>query len=92
MEARIARLEATVGHIQSDVSEIKTDVRRLGDKIDDANRSLNDKIDDVNRSLGCKIDSVKDSLASAKVWALLLYIAQTATLFGVMAHGFGWLK
>jgi uncharacterized coiled-coil protein SlyX len=80
MEARIARLESDVAHIRSDVAELKTDLRSLRDKIDA-------KLDAVN----ARIDKLVDSLASAKVWALVLYIALAGGLFGTLARGFGWL-
>lgn len=34
MDQRIARVEAHVEHIQSDVSELKLDLRRVDDKLD----------------------------------------------------------
>jgi hypothetical protein len=34
VEDRLGRLESTVEHIQSDVSEIKGDIRRVADKVD----------------------------------------------------------
>ena len=34
LEERVARLEANVEHIQSDISDMKIDIRRLDDKID----------------------------------------------------------
>jgi hypothetical protein len=40
VEERIAVLEINVKHIQSDVSDIKVDVRRLNDKIDDLGKQL----------------------------------------------------
>jgi hypothetical protein len=76
METRIATLESDVRHIQADVTEIKGDIRRLDDKMD---------------RLRTEIHRVDVSLASAKTWALLLYIAHSAAMLGVMAHGFGWI-
>jgi hypothetical protein len=38
-----------------------------------------------------KFDRLAESLASAKVWALVLYIALAGGLFGTLARGFGWL-
>ncbi|MEH2705103.1 hypothetical protein DXU06_10145 [Bradyrhizobium elkanii] len=35
MEARVARLEADVGHIQKDVSEIKEGIKTLGKDVSD---------------------------------------------------------
>lgn len=34
MEARVAKLEAAVEHIQGDIAEIKADLRSLRDKVD----------------------------------------------------------
>jgi hypothetical protein len=34
MEARVAKLESDVGHIQIDMAEIKTDLRDLGRRLD----------------------------------------------------------
>ena len=69
MESRIAKLESDVGHIQSDISDIKVDARKTLDKIDE----------------------IKDSISSAKIWALLLYIGLAALLLGTMARGFKWI-
>jgi hypothetical protein len=33
----------------------------------------------------------KPDTPAAKVWALVLYIALAAGIFGTMARGFGWL-
>ena len=66
-------------------------VRTLRDKLDTVASQLNAKIDGVASQLTTKIDSVKDSLAAAKIWALVLYIALAATMLGTMARGFGWL-
>jgi hypothetical protein len=62
MEARIARLESDVAHLRTDVGNIKTDVR-----------SLRDKMDAMVERFDAKFDALKDSIAAAKVWALVLY-------------------
>ena len=41
--------------------------------------------------MNARIDKLVDSLASAKVWALVLYIALAGGLFGTLARGFGWI-
>ena len=91
MEARIARLESDVAHIRTDIAEVKTDLRRLETKVDNVNQTLSGKVDNVNYTLSGKVDSLKDEVASAKIWALVLYIALAAGMFGTMARGFGWL-
>jgi len=63
MEERVAKLEANVEHIRSDVSDIKVDVRRLNDKIDGVNKDLSGKIDAVNKDLSGKIDAVNKDLS-----------------------------
>lgn len=102
VEARIATLESDVRHIRSDVSDIKVDLRRLDDKfesmrtefsgqIQDVRTDLSGQITQVRSELSGKFDDLARSLASAKVWAVLLYVSLAATLLGVMAHGFGWV-
>ncbi|HEX6996306.1 MAG TPA: hypothetical protein VF339_19405 [Gammaproteobacteria bacterium] len=54
-------------------------------------RTLDTMVDHVNHTLSAKIDSLKDEITSAKIWALVLYIALAAGMFGTMARGFGWL-
>jgi uncharacterized coiled-coil protein SlyX len=87
MEARIARLESDVAHIRSDVAELKTDVRSLRDRTD----TLRDKIDELRDKMDARFDKLHDSLVSAQVWALLLYIVLAAANFGALARGFGWI-
>jgi phage shock protein A len=66
LEERVARLEANVENIQKDVSDMKIDIRRLGDKIDGVDQKLSAKIDGVDQKLSAKIDGVDQKL-SAKV-------------------------
>jgi chromosome segregation ATPase len=66
LEERIARLEANVDYIRSDISDMKIDIRRLGDKIDNIDHSLSARIDNGDQSLYAKIDSVDQKL-SAKI-------------------------
>jgi hypothetical protein len=60
---RVVKLETNVEHIMSDVAEIKTDVRRLNDKIDNVERKLTEKVDNVERKLTEKIDNVDRRLS-----------------------------
>ena len=74
VEDRLGKLESTVEHIQSDVSEMKGDIRRLDAKIDakfdEVNRKIDTKFDEVNRKVDTKfdevnrkVDALKDSIA-----------------------------
>jgi predicted nucleic acid-binding Zn-ribbon protein len=64
LEERFARLEINVEHIQKDVSDMKVDIRRLGDKIDAVDEKLTAKIDGVEQRLTAKIDGVEQRLAT----------------------------
>jgi hypothetical protein len=66
LEERVARLEANVEH-QKDVSDMKIDIRRLGDKLDSIDQKLSAKIDSVDQKLSPKIESVKDSVTTLAI-------------------------
>jgi chromosome segregation ATPase len=88
VEERVARLEEKVEHIQSDVSEIKRDLRRLNDKVDDVDKRLGAKIDDVDKRLNAKIDNLDQKL-SAKIDSL---DQKQVSLALTMEKGFAELK
>jgi len=67
LEERVARLEANVEHIQKDVSDMKIDIRRLGDKIDGVDQKLSAKIDGVDQKLSAKTESVKDLVTTLAI-------------------------
>ena len=69
VEQRLARLEVSVENIQSDVTEIKTDIRRLVGGIDEVDKRLTGKIDEANTRLTGKIDEVNTRL-TGKIDAL----------------------
>jgi len=56
VEERLARLEVDVKYLQSDISEMKSDIRRLVDKVDAKFGALNQKIDAVK---DCVRDGVR---------------------------------
>jgi hypothetical protein len=87
MEARIARLESDVAHLRTDMADVKADVRALRDKMD----AMTERFDGKLEALRVGIGAVKDSISKATTWALLLYIALAAAMYGTMARGFGWI-
>lgn len=132
---QVAELRSDVRHVQSDVTDIKADLRitnqrieslrkETGERFDKHEREINarfdkqereinarlttsrfdkvdarfdkvdarfDKVDQKFEAVHKEIGDVKDSLSSAKVWALGLYIALAGSLFYTLAHGFKWL-
>jgi hypothetical protein len=102
MEARIARIESDVGHMREDVADLKQDVRALRGKVDEmdqrlcgkadvGDQRLSDRIDALEQRLGGKLDALQNAFQSAKIWALLLYIALAGAILGTMARGFNWI-
>ena len=80
LEIQVAELRADVRHVQSDITEIRAELHATTTEIKTELRATNQRIDDL-----------KDSLASAKIWALGLYVALSGSMFYVMARGFKWL-
>jgi hypothetical protein len=52
---------------------------------------LSPRTAETQESLDFPSSRGQGSIDSAKVWALLLYAALSATLLGTLARGFGWL-
>jgi uncharacterized coiled-coil protein SlyX len=101
VEERLARLESNVEHIQSDVSEMKVDIRRLNDKIDSLDQRLCAKIDGGDQKLSDKIDSLKDQVSGLaltmeksnsqlRIWAMTFYIGGAGALLTFLAHSLHW--
>jgi hypothetical protein len=74
IEARIARLEADISHIRSDLACAK----------------LLDRTDAECR-LSSTLSALERSLASAKRWALLLYVVQAVGVYTTLARTMGWI-
>jgi phage shock protein A len=105
VEERVARLEANVEHIRSDISDMKIDIRRLGDKVDTVDQKLSAKIDTVDQKLSAKIDNMDQKL-STKIDSVVQAIAElrigraldrvwwllmSGALLGIMARAFKWI-
>jgi uncharacterized protein YlxW (UPF0749 family) len=69
--------------LTAQVAELRADVRHIQSDTTDIKAEL--------RATNQRLDSLRESLASAKVWALGLYVALAGSLFYVLAHGFRWL-
>jgi len=94
MEERLARLEANVEHIQSDISEMKIDIRRLDTKIDAVKDAVNTLELKVERSLAGLELKMEKSFASLRIGRMLdriWWLVIAGTILGVMARGFKWI-
>jgi|SRR5581483_7116903 len=72
---QVAELRADVRHLQSDVTDIKKRIDRFDERFD---------------KLGEKFSELKDSIASAKLWALGMYITQAGGMLYIIAKGAKW--
>ena len=98
IEARVARIESDVQHINEVTTDLRVELRRTNERIDGTNKRIEEvrdvltkKIDDKSDALDEKFLSLKDKLHCVTVWALLLYIALAGTLLTVLAKGFEWI-
>ena len=80
---RIARLESHVEHIQSDVTDVKTDMRKLSDIVSD----LKAQVEKRNGQIDVRFAKLNLSRVLDKVWWLL----SMASMLAVMARGFKWI-
>jgi chromosome segregation ATPase len=76
LAVQVAELRSDVRHAQRDISDIKIDIRRLDTKFDDVAKTISE---------------LKDSLSSARIWALWMYISLASTLLFVVARSAKWL-
>jgi hypothetical protein len=94
LAVHVAELRADVRHIQADVTDIKADLRVTNQRIESLGKETGERFDRVDQkfeSVRKEIGEVKDSLASAKIWALGLYLGLAGSLLYVLARGFKWL-
>jgi archaellum component FlaC len=90
----IGRLEANVEHIQKDVSDVKIDIRHLGDKIDSVDQKLSAKIESVKDSVTTLAINMEKSFAAlhaARAFDRVWWLLMSGALLGVMARAFKWI-
>jgi predicted nuclease with TOPRIM domain len=105
VEERVARLEANVEHIQSDVSEIKVDLRRLEGKMEARFDAMDKKFEGKLDAMDKKFEGMMDKLTAlertmrqgfeainvGRAMDKVWALLAVATLLGVMARGFKWI-
>jgi septation ring formation regulator EzrA len=90
VEERLARLESSVEHIQSDVSEMKVDIRRLNDKIDGVDHRLSGKIDSLKDSIAAQSLTMEKSISRLTVWAMTLFISMAGGFLTFLGRSLHW--
>jgi len=72
-----------MARVETEIAHFRTAIDAVESRVD----ALRDHVDALRTHINSRLDAIKDSLASAKIWALLI----AAALLGVMGRGFGWL-
>jgi len=105
VEDRLGKVEAHIEHMRSDIADLKIDVRRLNDRLDDVDIRLGGKVeaataktDEVDKRLTGKIDDLRSTmdkefrkLDRERLYDRVWYLLIAGTFLSVMAHGFKWL-
>ena len=95
METRIARLEADVTRLRTDISDTEIDLRALRDGMEARMDRFEARLDRLNngreRLARPSFGTPVTDLLAFKVLAFVIYFVCTATMFGGLAHGFGWI-
>jgi predicted nuclease with TOPRIM domain len=80
VEERLARLESSVENIQTNVAEMRVDIRRL-----------NDKFDTLKDAIATLTLSTERTISKLTLWAVTLYIGLAVMLLTVLARSLHWL-
>lgn len=70
MDPQLGVLDANLGHVQRDVTEIKNDQRRTNDRLDEMNGRLDvlrDKVDQVGADGIKRIDTLNDRMTDTRI-------------------------
>ena len=77
-DSRVVKLEAGVQHLQSDVTEIKSEVKSLRDVVD----LLRTQFLSFKAEVATEFGSVKTSIERAKLWMLVTGVGIILSVWG----------
>jgi chromosome segregation ATPase len=86
-----ASLRVTDQRLESVRKEAADRFDKSDQKLESFKKETDQKLESLRKETAQGFDSVKESLTSAKLWALGLYIALAGSMYYVMARGFKWL-
>ena len=94
LPTQVAELRSDVRHLQSDVTDIKADIRNARGEIQSVRSEIKGEIQGVRgeiRETNQQVNTLVKALASAKVWAMGLYVGLAGGLLYILAHAFKWI-
>jgi hypothetical protein len=80
---QVAKLRADIRHIKSDITDIKADIRGLETNFEKKPYCSFDKFDGLCK----KMDDLKDSIDSAKIWMIGMFITLQGEVLYIIARG-----
>jgi hypothetical protein len=90
-EARLARLESDAAHIQSDVTDIKIDLRQFRSEMHGEFKAVRSEMQEGFRAVRTEISGLRTEVSN-RIWALAgLIVTVFLAMWGMMARGFGWI-
>jgi predicted nucleic acid-binding Zn-ribbon protein len=103
LESDVRHIRSDIADIKIDVRRLDDKIDRLSARMDEKFDKLCAKMDErfekmielsdaLRQEMQSEFKSVRESIAAARLWAILFYIGMGVGLLTVMAHGFGWLK
>jgi chromosome segregation ATPase len=105
LRSDVRHVQSDITDIKSDIREIKTDIKAMDLRLTGEIKGLDQRLSGDIRAqdlrlssemktgfekLDLKIDKLKDSLASAKIWALGMYITLAGSMLYVIAKSAKW--
>lgn len=94
LETRVAKIEATLGHVQADVAEVKLILRGHESKFDSLRDRVESGYDDTRDQFNAqrdRLDGLRDRMERDFRILFGAIIAVALGLAGLMAKGFHWL-
>lgn len=95
---RIARLESNSNHVFTMLSDMKSDIKQLSERMDTGFKQLSDKMDSGFKQLSGKIDDnlkysdSKMDKINSRLWTLFYWmIGGFASVLYVIAHAHKWV-
>lgn len=101
LPTQVAELRSDVRHLQADVTDIKADIRNARGEIQSVRSEIKGEIQGVRgeiqgvrgeiRETNQQVNTLVKAVASAKVWAMGLYVGLAGGLLYILAHAFKWI-
>ncbi len=88
---KLDNLQKDVTDIKLGLSEVKSEVKRLDDRIDSLEKRIDQKIDGLEKNLDSKIDGLGKRLENQEFVSRGILVALIVAILGGLAKLFGWV-